>query len=490
MSLSEHMSKRAVESNFIQATREERIVLGLDTGKGRTRRGQRGAKRTNGENGGSADKLSLSSPAIPSSSSVFQASHWAGASNAQNALVPIGPNGVSRLPQGGDGSDSLLVPPVNTAHPAIARIDVLDCTFGGGHHSRAILEEGDPFTRVVALDCDLGVAPEADALAAEFGPKRFRFFGNHMSNALAMFGEKKFDFIIIDPGPNAMQLFDPARGFCVDLEHEHSLDMRYSAKTGTSALRWLEAEEIVSAATAISSVGLVEFRLAHLMLGYIKAQRPLRGSLDVFGALGDGRFGDLPEDLWVSQLKQKELSAASRFLMSLRAVINNELFELQSTVRDSMLLLKPHGHLAVITRHMFEHKAVEKIIEAEPYALRAYSTRVTPDEVKEFGVPPLTHMSLFRLLDKPAAIIKNGFETMSDEKVAASSFSRMVGLHSTVPSKGKYSFPAQNFTFPGFVDESERQALRNNRAGPQLEGEGVPPDQKHRRSSKFGPHRN
>ena len=486
MSLSEHVARRAVAERVVEASRDERRVLGMEVPKGRERRSQMAGRdrqqqqqqienQQNGLMSSSSQLLKNAEQQQRQEKMRWQSEVVAGVAHGHasspatigsgTSLVPVGASALSSSGGGGGNGASLLVGgESSTAAPKIARIDVLDCTFGGGHHSRALLEGGDPFTRVVALDCDLDVVADADALAREFGPKRFRFFANHMSNALTMFGEEKFDFMIIDPGPNAAQLFDPSRGFVIDAEANHRLDMRYSAKVGTSALQWLIAEDIIQAATSLSSVGLLPFRTAHLMMTIIKDSRPLTGSSDVFGLLGSGRFGELPEDTWVTQKSERELSPAMRFVMSLRAVVNNEVFELSRTVSDAMLLLRRHGHLAVVTRHPWERRVVEAALKDHPYGLLAYSQRIEDADVAEFGVPRSTEMHLYRRLAKPAAVVRNSVLNVSEEERVRSSFSRMAGLHTT--SVGKAAFPSKNFTFNGVADEVEASTIERNARGP------------------------
>jgi hypothetical protein len=100
--------------------------------------------------------------------------------------------------------------------PRFVTYDVLDCTLGGGHHSAAILAEGAPYSRVVALDCDHDVRRTAAAMRDEFGVERFQFFPERMSRAHDLFGDEAFDCVMLDPGPNMDQLDDLSRGFTLE----------------------------------------------------------------------------------------------------------------------------------------------------------------------------------------------------------------------------------------------------------------------------------
>src|ERR1700684_3860446 len=71
----------------------------------------------------------------------------------------------------------------------------LDCTFGGGGHSRAILEAASD-VQVVALDRDIEVGPRAEELAAEF-PGRFTLKIQNFAD-LATAAGSGFDGVLFD----------------------------------------------------------------------------------------------------------------------------------------------------------------------------------------------------------------------------------------------------------------------------------------------------
>ena len=87
----------------------------------------------------------------------------------------------------------------------------IDCTFGGGGYSEAILKYPD--TKVLAIDRDKSTQRFADVLLKKF-PKRFNFFQNKFSNLNKII---KSDLnpraIIFDLGLSSFQLSDYQRGF-------------------------------------------------------------------------------------------------------------------------------------------------------------------------------------------------------------------------------------------------------------------------------------
>ena len=87
----------------------------------------------------------------------------------------------------------------------------IDCTFGGGGYSHAILKYPD--TRVFAIDRDKLTQQQANILVKKF-PKRFSFFQNKFSNLNKII---KLNLnpraIIFDLGLSSFQLSDNKRGF-------------------------------------------------------------------------------------------------------------------------------------------------------------------------------------------------------------------------------------------------------------------------------------
>ena len=103
----------------------------------------------------------------------------------------------------------------------------IDCTFGGGGYSSAILKY--PNTKVFAIDRDKSVKKYASNLIKKF-PKRFNFFQDKFSNLNKIFNSNsklKPKAIIFDLGLSSFQLSDDERGFSFNSNNSKSfLSMR------------------------------------------------------------------------------------------------------------------------------------------------------------------------------------------------------------------------------------------------------------------------
>ena len=86
----------------------------------------------------------------------------------------------------------------------------LDATFGGGGHTRALLESGSTVS-VVAIDCDPEAAERAHAVTEAF-PGRFRFYDLNFAQ-MDRVVEHRFDGVLFDYGVSSYHFDQPERGF-------------------------------------------------------------------------------------------------------------------------------------------------------------------------------------------------------------------------------------------------------------------------------------
>ena len=219
----------------------------------------------------------------------------------------------------------------------------IDCTFGGGGHSRRILERLSPEGHLFGLDRD----PDA-AEACEIDDPRFTFVRTnfrHLRHFMDFYGIEQVDGILADLGLSSHHLDDEERGF--SFRFEGPLDMRMNSRGGRTA-----AELIAS---------LEQEELGKLLANYGELKGSYRIATLLKAASEQGRLSTIGEILSAVApvVSERDKQSLAKLFQALRIAVNDEIGALHQLLSDGCQLLAPGGRFVVMTYHSLEDRPVK-----------------------------------------------------------------------------------------------------------------------------------
>ena len=222
-----------------------------------------------------------------------------------------------------------------------------DVTFGGGGHSRLILNQLDINGKLYAFDQDI----DAQANIGEVDA-RFTFINNnfrHIKSVLRLEGERAIDGILADLGVSSHQLDDAARGF--SYRFNAALDMRMNQKHG------------ITAADLLNKSSAEELQRIFSQFGEVRNARTLAHAL--VEARHRKKFLNINDLLAISDPLSmgEKMRYRSQVFQALRMEVNDEIGALKDFLQQSLAVLKPGGRLAVITFHSIEDRFVKNFMK-------------------------------------------------------------------------------------------------------------------------------
>ncbi len=225
----------------------------------------------------------------------------------------------------------------------------VDCTFGGGGHSKAILQQLGPEGKLIAFDQDddarQNLAALTDGKTADerilFIPQNFR----HLQRFLRLNGITAVDGIMADLGVSSHQFDEAERGFSI--RQNAAMDMRMDQR------QTLTAFDLVNTYT--------EQRLHKLFeqYGEVTNAKTLARKIVEVRQTTSLQTIDSFKNAIRETVKGNPNKYFAQVFQALRIEVNDELGALQELLQQIPSLLKPGGRVAIITFHSLEDRLVK-----------------------------------------------------------------------------------------------------------------------------------
>ncbi|KPH11896.1 16S rRNA (cytosine(1402)-N(4))-methyltransferase RsmH [Chryseobacterium sp. ERMR1:04] len=222
----------------------------------------------------------------------------------------------------------------------------VDCTFGGGGHSKEILSRLSDKGRLFGFDQDL------DALKNTIDDPRFTLINQNfrfLENSLLMYGASQVDGVLADLGVSSHQFDEAERGFST--RSNAPLDMRMNVMQGLDAKRVINDYEEEQLANIFYYYG--ELRESRKLARDIVHHRKIK-SINTTEDLKK-LFSFLPP--------HKINKFYAQLFQAIRIEVNQELEVLKEMLVQAYNVLKPEGRLVVISYHSLEDRLVKRFLK-------------------------------------------------------------------------------------------------------------------------------
>lgn len=223
----------------------------------------------------------------------------------------------------------------------------VDVTFGGGGHSRGIMEHLGEEGRLLAFDQD------ADALQNAIDDPRFTLIHENfkfLKSYLRLNGVRRVDGILADLGVSSHQFDDASRGFST--RFDGALDLRMDQRQPTSAsnlVNELDEEELCRILRLYGEMPNAK-QMARAIVAARKEQ-PIVTTQDLRQAVQH----HLPRGM--------ENKYLAMLFQALRIEVNGELEALQMMLTQAVEVLNPGGRLVVMSYHSLEDRIVKNLMK-------------------------------------------------------------------------------------------------------------------------------
>jgi 16S rRNA (cytosine1402-N4)-methyltransferase len=260
----------------------------------------------------------------------------------------------------------------------------VDCTFGGGGHSKGILEQLNAKGKLIAFDQDADAQknmPDDDRVI--FVPQNFR----HLQRMLRLHKITEVDGVLADLGVSSHQFDEGDRGFSI--RFSGPLDMRMDRRQGSTAsdiIRTYNEQQLHKLFEQYGEVTNSKTLAKHI----VQERKHLQSAtIEQFKALISPVVKGNPNK-YLAQVFQ-----------ALRIEVNDEMGALKDMLQQVPAVLKPGGRVAIITFHSIEDRVVKNFFRQGSF-----------DETPDNPLMSIAKEEVFKIITKKPV-------TASDEELKA-----------------------------------------------------------------------
>ena len=224
----------------------------------------------------------------------------------------------------------------------------VDVTFGGGGHSREILNRLGKMGHLYSFDQD------EDAEKNILNDNRFTFVRSnfrYLRNWMRYYGVDQIDGLLADLGVSSHHFDDETRGF--SFRFDAPLDMRMNKRSGMTAAEILNNYDEDQLADIFYIYGeLKNARKIATAIIRARSVKAIETTADLLQAT---------ESLFQREREKKEIA---KLFQALRIEVNHEMDALKEMLSGAQAVLREGGRLSVITYHSLEDRIVKNIMKA------------------------------------------------------------------------------------------------------------------------------
>lgn len=266
----------------------------------------------------------------------------------------------------------------------------VDATFGGGTHTRALLE-AEPTCKVIALDWDrTPIEKHATALKEEFGNRLTLIWGNfaHLKYLLKKEGVTQVDGILADFGTSQYQIHNkPGFSFATDT----LLDMRMSP-----------AHQEITASLILNTASEKELATIFKEYGEEHAARAIARAVVAKRASQKLKTTKDLIDI-ITQIKpayKTKIHPATKVFQALRMVVNKEIENISALLSQTLELLAPQGRIVCISFHSGEDRMVKNFFRENAQSLALLTPKIVTGKNNEISANPSARSAKLRACRK------------------------------------------------------------------------------------------